>query len=151
MKVFRLIWKWNSLKENGRVFIGLLIALVIMVVLSLVINQFTSLGIGQSIRVVFGGFYMLFLPGFVLSYVFFPKTRRFDASESGKEKNKQEIDWIERIALSFALSIAVVPLGIFYLNLLGIRITPINSFLTVLGIILVGLGLLWWKTRRRLV
>jgi len=53
--------------------------------------------------------------------------------------------WIERIALSFALSIAVVPLVVFYLNLIGVKINLLNSFLTILGIIAVSLGILYWK------
>jgi uncharacterized membrane protein len=53
--------------------------------------------------------YILFLPGFFLSFVFF---------------KQGTIDLIERLALSFGLSIAVVPLVVFYSSLLGI---PISS------------------------
>jgi uncharacterized membrane protein len=52
--------------------------------------------------------YILFLPGFFLSFVFF---------------KHGAINLIERFALSFGLSIAVVPLIAFYANLLGIPIT----------------------------
>lgn len=54
--------------------------------------------------------FILFLPGFGLTFVFF-KTK--------------DIDIVERIALSFALSIAVVPLMVFYNNLMGIRIEKV--------------------------
>ncbi|OGC50406.1 hypothetical protein A2716_04335 [candidate division WWE3 bacterium RIFCSPHIGHO2_01_FULL_40_23] len=67
--------------------------------------------------------YILYLPGLMVSYVFF---------EKGK------IDLIERIALSFALSISTVPLLVFYLNLLGVKITRVSVILDVLFIILVS-------------
>ena len=57
----------------------------------------------EVLRVVFGSIYVLFLPGFVWSYVFF---------------RKGEIDGTERIALSFGLSIALVPLLTFWMNYL---------------------------------
>mgnify|MGYP001559737728 CR=1 FL=1 len=59
-----------------------------------------------------------------------------------KKEDKGSIDWIERIALSFALSIAIVPLVVFYLNLIGIKINLLNSFLTILGIIILSLIIL---------
>jgi uncharacterized membrane protein len=51
--------------------------------------------------------YLLFLPGYFVSFLFFARGT---------------IDVIERVALSFALSVAIVPLLVFYLNLLGIKI-----------------------------
>jgi len=86
------------------------------------------LGIGQSFRIVFGSVYVLFLPGLVLTFVFF---------------KKDEIDIIERIALSFALSIAVVPLLVFYLNLMGVKINILNVSLIIAGIIILGLGVIF--------
>jgi len=38
----------------------------------------------------------------------------------------------------FALSIAVVPLLVFYLNLVGVKISALNSFLVVLGVVVVS-------------
>lgn len=68
-------------------------------------------------KIIFSVIYVLFLPGLTLSYIFF------------KEK---QTDTIERIALSFALSIAIVPLFIFYTNLMGIPINALNVFLQIL-------------------
>ena len=71
-----------------------------------------------GLRILFGAVFVLFIPGFAWSFVFFAR---------------EEIDWIERIALSFGLSIALVPLTIFWLNFFfDVRITLINSFLVVL-------------------
>lgn len=124
--------------------VGIGIAVAVLAVVSLLIGGFSSLGYLESGRIVFGSVYVLFLPGFVLSFVFFPKTKEFDS----KEKEKGAIDWIERIALSFALSIAVVPLAVFYLNLIGVRINLVNSFVTILGILIISLGLVYWRFRK---
>ena len=109
---------------------------------------------------------MLFLPGFIISYLFFPKTKKFDEDEEGEsgeegrnkdengkrenEREKGAIDWIERIALSFALSIAIVPLAVFYLNLAGLKINLFNSFMTILVIILIGTAILALRFRKEI-
>jgi len=77
----------------------------------------------QIVITIFAAVFVLFLPGFVLSYVFF---------------GKQTIDSIERLALSFALSIAVVPLVVFYTNLLGIRISVQTVIIQVVLVILIA-------------
>ncbi len=67
----------------------------------------------EIIRIIFGSIYVLFLPGLVWSF-FFPK--------------ENEIDWIERVALSFGLSIALVPLSVFWMNyLFKIKINLVNA------------------------
>jgi uncharacterized membrane protein len=74
----------------------------------------------EIVQMVLGGAFVLFLPGFVASYAFF---------------DKDEIDAIERVALSFGLSIAIVPLAVFYLNFLfKVPINFVNVFLTITGL-----------------
>ena len=65
---------------------------------------------------------MLFLPGYSLIAALFPR--------------KDDLDGIERVALSFGLSIAVVPLLGLALNYtpFGIRLTPILIVLSVFTI-----------------
>ena len=75
----------------------------------------------QILRAIFGSFYVLFIPGLLLTFIFFIK---------------KEIDWLERIILSLALSIAIVPLVIFLFNLVGAKITTLNVFLEILLIII---------------
>jgi uncharacterized membrane protein len=76
------------------------------------------------LRLFFGSVFILFLPGFVWSYVFFAR---------------KHIDWIERVALSFGLSIALVPLTIFWLNwLFDMSITLVNTSLAVCGLIAIA-------------
>jgi uncharacterized membrane protein len=72
----------------------------------------------EAIKIILGSVFILFLPGFSLSYALFPK--------------KDEIDWIERLALSFGLSIAVIPLLVFYSNFIfGIKINLVTVSLIV--------------------
>lgn len=82
----------------------------------------------MAIRLIFGTLFVLFLPGLAWSFVFF---------------KKGEIDVIERIALSFGLSIAIVPLTVFWLNyFLGVKITLLNVSLVILALIALALGII---------
>lgn len=75
------------------------------------------------IRAVLGFILVFFLPGFAWTLVFF----------SGRQLNV-----VERIALSFGLSIAVVTLSVLLMNtLLGVRITTLNSLLIIIVVTIV--------------
>jgi uncharacterized membrane protein len=77
----------------------------------------------EVLRLFFGGIFILFVPGFAWSYVFFAR---------------KNIDWIERVALSFGLSIALVPLTVFWFNFLfQVKVTLLNTCLVVCGLIAV--------------
>ncbi|MFC1948303.1 DUF1616 domain-containing protein [Chloroflexota bacterium] len=74
----------------------------------------------EIVRMIFGGIFVLFVPGFCWSFLFF---------------KRKSIDLIERIALSFGLSIALVPLTVFWLNwIFDMRITELSVVLTVCGL-----------------
>jgi uncharacterized membrane protein len=119
---------------------------------------------------------VLFIPGYVLVAALFPgdsgladfvkyvahagenhdrekgpekETKAETGAQVGSEVRKGEIDWIERIALSFGLSIAVVPLLGLLLNFtpFGIRLQPI--ILTIL-VFSGGLGVVAYVRRMRL-
>ena len=122
------------------------ILITVLFLISLIVNYFSTLTLIDSLRIVFGAIYVLFLPGFIISYIFFSRTKTFEEHESTFDKTS--IDVIERIALSFALSIAVIPLVIFYLNLIGVKISALNSFLIILGIIIISLWILYFKNRK---
>lgn len=128
--------KWNHLNIKGKVAIVLGIVLFVAVI-AYVAGLVSGLGI-TPLRIIFGSIYVLFLPGFILTFIFFPISR--------EEKG---IDLIERIALSFALSIAVVPLVIFYLNLIGLKISALNTFFSILGIIIVESIIILFRSKRR--
>lgn len=73
------------------------------------------------IRAILGFILVFFLPGFVWTLVFF-----------------RQVNALERVALSFGLSIAVVTLSILALNMLfGIRITGFNSVLVIIAITII--------------
>jgi len=73
------------------------------------------------IRAILGFILVFFLPGFAWTLVFF-----------------RQINVIERVALSFGLSIAVVTLSLLALNkLIGLRITGFNSVLVITAITII--------------
>jgi len=80
------------------------------------------------VRYVFGGTAVLFLPGYALVEALYPK--------------KEDLDTLERLALSIGLSLALVPLVGLLLNYTpwGIRLDPIIISLSSLDIALVLIG-----------
>lgn len=76
------------------------------------------LGFLPGVREFLGFILVFFLPGFVWTLIFF-----------------KQINVIERVALSFGLSIAVVTLSLLALNkLLGVSITGFNSVLIIIAV-----------------
>lgn len=70
------------------------------------------------IRAILGFILVFFLPGFAWTLVFF-----------------KQINIIERVVLSFGLSIVVVTLSLLFLNrLIGARITGLNAILVIIVI-----------------
>ncbi len=92
-------------------------------------------GISETpLRVALGLPFVLFLPGYALVAALFPERGEGPVDEAGAARGADEppsrrggIDGIERVALSFGLSIAVVPLVGLVLNFTpwGIRLVPI--------------------------
>ena len=102
---------------------------IISVILILIISFFTV----QILRIILGLPFILFFPGYTLIAALFPK--------------KSDLDSIERVALSFGLSIAVVPLIGLILNYMpwGIRLYPILVSLTCF--IAVMSAIAWYRRR----
>lgn len=98
--------------------------LVTIVLLSLILVPIIYLLPDSPIRIVIGLPFILFFPGYALIAALFPE--------------KKSIDVIERIALSFGLSIAVTPLIGLGLNYtpFGIRLEPILASVTAFNIAL---------------
>ena len=88
------------------------------------------------LRALLGFLLVFFLPGFAWTLVFFGR-----------------LTLIERMVLSFGLSIAMVTLVVCALNILfGVRITGLNTLLTIAvitGVPLVPYGILRFRERRR--
>jgi uncharacterized membrane protein len=82
-----------------------------------------------AIRAILGFILVFFLPGFAWTLIFF-----------------KQVNIIERIALSFGLSIAVVTLSILILNvLIGVRITGLHSLLIIIIVTIIPLTFYYLK------
>ena len=91
---------------------------------------FSSPGPLSIIRAILGFILVFFLPGFAWTLVFF-----------------RQIKVIERVALSFGLSIVLVTLSLFAINaLIGIRITGSNSALVIIVVTIVPVAV-YYLTR----
>lgn len=76
------------------------------------------------IRMLLGFILVFFIPGFAWTLVFF-----------------RQVNVIERVVLSFGLSIAVVTLSLLLLNkLIGIRITGFNSIFVIIAVTIIPLA-----------
>jgi len=73
------------------------------------------MGLLSFLRVVAGTLFLMFVPGFAWTWVFY-------------EKEKTGV--LERVVYSIALSIALVSIAVFFANrFLGIRVNLLNSFI----------------------
>ena len=90
-----------------------------LLALATLLFTLTPLGDISAVRIPLGLLMVLFVPGYSLIAALFPK--------------KDDLDGIERLALSFGLSIAVVPLIGLGLNYTpwGIRLTPVVISLAI--------------------
>jgi uncharacterized membrane protein len=75
-------------------------------------------------------FYLLFLPGYILSYVLF---------------QKNEIGIFERVAISLATSMSIVPLVVFYGSRIGIPVSTLSVGVEVGSIIGLAYAYTWYR------
>lgn len=104
----------HNLGVNRTVDLALAVACAVATTLIVLLVPFL-----EAARVGLGLVFVLFLPGYVLVAALYPR--------------KDDLDLVERLALSLGLSIAVVPLIGLALNYSpwGIRLNPILAFLTL--------------------
>lgn len=107
--------------------------LLLAILISVALVILAILGEGP-VRIALGLIFVLFLPGYTLTAALFPK--------------RESLGAIERTALSFGLSIAVVPLIGLIMNYTpwGISINPI--LISILVFIVVAAGIAWFRRRR---
>ena len=93
--------------------------------------------------IIIGTLLLYFIPGYLLSYYLFdPSAQILYAGEN------RLINYMERITISIGLSLVMVPLAIFFLNLfLDIGGTMMDSLLVVLVLIALDTILLYSKYR----
>lgn len=98
------------------------------------------------LRVLLGLPYVLFIPGYALVAALFPEAGASPVGDSDADADepseREGIDGIERVALSFGLSIAIVPLIGLVLNFTpwGIRLVPILVSVTGVTIALTAVA-----------
>ena len=110
--------------------------IITCILVSLILLPLVFFNIQPILRGILGLPFILFIPGYILVFALFPT-----------KKTDRGIDTIERLALSFGLSIAIVPLIGLILNYTpwGIRLEPI-LISNLLFIIIIGLyGIYRWK------
>ncbi len=120
----------RSVKPDARKHWDLLSIIVTSLLLIAVIYLLPD----SFLRVALGLPFLLFFPGYALITVLFP--------------NQDDLETIERVALSFGLSIAITPLIGFGLNYtpFGIRLAPILLSISALNIALSAAGL--WRREK---
>jgi uncharacterized membrane protein len=120
------------------------LAFILVFIVSVNVSVFTPIIQESPLRVLLGLPYVLFIPGYAFISALFPEASdknseisdESDAESGGKTivtSRSEGIDGIERVALSFGLSIAIVPLIGLILNFtpFGIRLVPIMTGITV--------------------
>ena len=109
----------------------LLLLDIVAIILIIVITFFPS----SALRIVLGLPFVLFFPGYTLIAALFPR--------------RNQLGSIERVALSFGLSIAIVPLIglVFNYTPWGIRLYPILISLTIF---ILAISSIAWYRRQRL-
>jgi len=109
--------------------------LLLIIILTALLAAVILLLPDSVLRVILGLPFLLFFPGYTLIAALFPR--------------KSDLDGIERVALSFGLSIAVVPLLGLALNYTpwGIRLYPV---LITVSLFILAMCIVTWLRRRRL-
>jgi uncharacterized membrane protein len=110
--------------------------ILLCIIVSTVLLPIAMLSMEITIRTLLGLPFILFIPGYILIFALFPA-----------KKTDRGIDVTERIALSFGLSIAIVPLLGLLLNYtpLGIRLEPILLSVFFFNLIIGIIGIYRWK------
>lgn len=108
--------------------------LLVVTIVSLALVPLAVFLGGNLASLVLGLIFVLFFPGYTLVAALFPK--------------RDDLDGVQRLALSFGLSIAVVPLIGLVLNYTpwGIGLYPV--LVSVLVFIIAAAGVAWYRRRR---
>lgn len=107
--------------------------LLIVIFASLALVPLAILGEG-ALRLVLGLIFVLFFPGYTLIAALFPK--------------RDDLDGPQRVALSFGLSIAVVPLIGLIMNYTIWGISLYSMLVSILAFIIIMAGIAWYRRRR---
>ena len=105
---------------------------------SLILLPIAFLDMTNIVRIILGLAFLMFIPGYMLSFVLFPL-----------RKTKEHIESVERLALSIALSLAIIPMIGLVLNYTSEGLQPQLIFITTIALI-ISFGLMalyrWHRT-----
>jgi len=108
----------NKIKQELIPWVYILVACILF---SLLMKILINYPFFSFLRALLGMIYVLFLPGYVVVRLFFEK-----------------LDFLEKAALSFGLSIAIVILAVMFTNMvLRIPITALSNFLVLLAAMII--------------
>lgn len=107
--------------NHSHLFLIILVVCITVSALLCILLPYQENSVLHYLRIITGSIFILFLPGYLLTEAFF---------------HKYEIDTIEKFALSFALSLSVVPLLVFYSSLIGMKISALNVYAIVFHAVL---------------
>jgi uncharacterized membrane protein len=112
--------------------------IVVLITLNIILIPIILLNLNDTLKIILGLPFLLFIPGYLLLFVLFPT-----------KKTEKGIDFTKRIALSFGLSLAIIPLiGIALYYITG-GIQSESAFISIF-IFEISLGLIstyrWYKT-----
>lgn len=125
-------------KKSVKISIGVILA---MIFLSLALSFHFSLK--NALLIIFGGASSLFLPGFLLSLIFYPLSRKI--TDDGE--NIRTFDPIERVIFSILLSISVNTIILLALQSAKIVITKPVFAITIISVNILALGGAWWRAK----
>jgi len=112
------------------------IDVLLCLIWSLILLPITLTDMEETVRIILGLPFLLFIPGYLLSFALFPL-----------RKTNTTIDNVERLALSFALSLAIIPIIGLCLNYTpeGLKLQPILISLLVFIIAIGAIALYRWR------
>jgi uncharacterized membrane protein len=112
------------------------IDVIFLMIWSIILLLIILFNMIEIVRIAFGLPFLLFIPGYLLIFILFPKKKEY-----------QGIQALERIGLSLGFSITLVSLVTFLLNYTpwGIRLEPILFSLFLLTEILGAIAIYRWK------
>ncbi|WP_276253322.1 DUF1616 domain-containing protein [Halomontanus rarus] len=140
--------RWLLLPEPIREFP---IDLAVMVALLFLMDIFVFIPVINEgpPRVIFSIIFSIFVPGYVLIAALFPKeggqlrtVEQSTENENFSNKQRSGINWLERVALSFGLSVAIVPVIVLIVSLTpwGTQLVPILVSLNVFTLFTVSIA-----------
>ncbi|NQT50005.1 DUF1616 domain-containing protein [Candidatus Kuenenbacteria bacterium] len=102
----------------------------------------------KSMLIVFGSVFTLFLPGFWLIYVFFPKKRPLQINAILSKNDYKALDKIERFILSIFLSITLLTLTLTVLRRIEIELSAVRVAFIIICINIVTAILAWIRYKK---